>query len=193
MAVKGLQTERFERDYADLLQGGEFSAPLRFFLEELYGPVDYSRRDQQFERIAPAVSEFFPTEVSRTVEDLVALHALSETLDLAMAREATRLGRDVDAQSYRAAWQKLDCSIERQRQLSLVLSLGTQLGSLTRRRLLRRMLGMMRVPARVAGLEDLQSFLERGFDAFSGMSNPEVLMRTIETRETRFLQTMNSD
>lgn len=191
IGVKAFQTRRFESDYSDLLTEGEFASALQFFLEELYGPKDFSERDRQFERIAPAVSELFPSEVMRTVEDLVELHALSESLDLAMARELSRLARGIDIEHYRVAWQKLDCAAERQRQLDLVLSLGTQLGALTRKRVLRRMLGMMRVPARMAGLGDLQSFLERGFDSFSGMRSSAALMSIIKMRETIFLQAMN--
>ena len=189
--VKAFQTRRFESDYSDLLPEGEFASALQFFLGELYGPRDFSERDRQFERIAPAVSEFFPLEVTQTVEDLVELHALSESLDLAMATELSHFARGVDMERYRVTWQKLDRGAERQRQLDLVLSLGTQLHTLTKKRVLRRMLGMMRVPARMAGLEDLQSFLERGFDSFSGMRSPAALMSIIRTRESTFLQAMN--
>lgn len=191
LAIKAFQTRRFESDYADILKGVEFGPALQFFLEELYGPRDFAERDRQFERISATVSEFFPAEVARTVEDLVELHALSESLDLAMAREVLQSSGKIDATDYRTAWRKLDCAVERRRQLDLVLSLGTQLGTLTRKRVLRRMLGMMRVPARLAGLEDLQSFLERGFDSFSGIHSSEALMRIIEARESAFLELMN--
>ena len=191
IGVKAFQTRRFENDYSDLLTESEFASALQFFLEELYGPKDFSERDRQFERIAPAVSELFPPEVMRTVEDLVELHALSESLDLAMAREVSHPSGGIDIEHYRVAWQKLDCAVERQRQLDLVLSLGTQLGALTRKRVLRRMLGMMRIPARMAGLGDLQAFLERGFDSFSGIRSSAALMSIIRMRESTFLQAMN--
>ena len=57
----------------------------RFFLDDLYGPRDFSERDAQFARIVPALVRLFPHEIVGTVQALAALHALSERLDSAMA------------------------------------------------------------------------------------------------------------
>ena len=39
----------------------------RFFLDELYGPHDFSERDAQFARIVPALVRLFPQEIVATV------------------------------------------------------------------------------------------------------------------------------
>ena len=45
--VKGYQSRRFAATYRDLIAGGPFQRATTFFLEELYGDTNYSRRDAQ--------------------------------------------------------------------------------------------------------------------------------------------------
>ncbi len=58
----------------------------RFFLDDLYGPEDFTRRDEQFARVVPGLVRLFPQEIVGTVISLGELHALSEQFDTAMAR-----------------------------------------------------------------------------------------------------------
>ena len=46
-------------------------------------------------------------------------------------------------------------------------------------------LRLMRGPARVAGLGELQRFLEAGFDTFKSMGGAKEFLSLIETRENR--------
>jgi len=62
--------------------------------------------------------------------------------------------------------------------------MGAELEQLTRKKSLRTALRLMRGPARAAGLDALQRFLEAGFDAFAYMARPHVLMEAIQMRET---------
>ena len=81
LALKHYQQGRFARTYADLLVSPRHGRASRFFLEELYGPRDFSQRDAQFARVVPALVKLFPAEIVATVQTLAELHALSETLD----------------------------------------------------------------------------------------------------------------
>ena len=110
---------------ADLLADRRYVAATRFFLDELYGPRDFSLRDAQFARIVPALVRLFPRDIVATVEALAAAHALSERLDTAMGRElggsvATRAG-------YVAAWQAAGDPPQRARQLELVVTVARAL------------------------------------------------------------------
>ena len=49
--LKAYQQRRFARSYADLLESPRYGAAARFFLDDLYGPRDFSERDAQFARI----------------------------------------------------------------------------------------------------------------------------------------------
>ena len=181
LTLKHYQQRRFERSYADLLASARHGAAARFFLDELYGPQDFSRRDAQFARVVPALVKLFPHEVVATVERLAALHALSEQLDTRMARCLP--GPDCGAAAYAAAWQAAGSPAERETQVALLLAVGHALDELTRKPLLRQALRMMRKPAAAAGLAELQSFLERGFDCFKAMGGAAAFLQAVAERE----------
>jgi hypothetical protein len=180
-AVKTYQQLRFARTYADLLDDSRHAAATQFFLGELYGPHDFAQRDTQFARIVPTLARLFPDEIVRTVATLSALHALSEVLDGAMARSVD--GLPLTKVGYVAAWQRTGRSADRDRQIQLTLDVGRSLDRYTRNPLLRHSLRMMRGPARAAGLAELQSFLERGFDTFTAMRGSKQFLDTISARE----------
>jgi hypothetical protein len=187
-AVKAYQQRRFAHTYADLLATARYGAAARFFLEELYGPSDFSQRDAQFARVVPALVRLFPQEVVETVATLTQLHALSEHLDSAMACEVP--DADVDALAYARAWRAVGLTSDRERQVALTLDVGHDLDELTRKPLLRHSLRMMRGPARAAGLSALQSFLENGFDTFRAMRGAQEFLSTVSTRERALLEAL---
>ena len=181
LALKHYQQRRFARSYADLLATPRYADTARFFLEELYGPRDYSERDAQFARVVPTLVRLFPRDVVGTVHDLAELHALSERLDTAMA---ANLGQDlVDAAAYARAWQTVGEPQARARQIELTLAVGRALEHYTRKPLLRQALRMMRGPAAAAGMGELQRFLETGFDTFRAMKGADEFLACVSERE----------
>lgn len=173
--LKLFQARRFAATYPDLAADPVQGPATAFFLDELYGGRDYPERDGQFARIARRLEQTFPADVVDTAVEVAHLHALSETLDHAMAqawREAagTATARPMDAGAYVAAWRRVGRRADRQWQLQAVLGLGQTLSRLTRKKALGWMLRMMHAPARAAGLGDLQRFLSLGFDTFGGMA-----------------------
>ena len=191
--VKRFQARRFAGTYADLLGGGHYAAAARFFLEELYGDKDYAERDAQFARIAGAIERFFPADVAETSVSLAQLHALTEDLDQAMARQwSLPAPRDEsEFARYVRAWRQVDRRNDRQAQLETVLAIGNEMARLTRMPGLRLMLKMMRGPASAAGLSSLQRFLENGFDTFAGMARrprgAEAFLDLIRERENSLI------
>jgi hypothetical protein len=179
--LKAFQQARFARTHADLLAHTRYGAAARFFLNELYGPQDFSGRDTQFARIVPALVRMFPHELVQTVETLAAVHALSERLDTLMGRALP--DGPIARADYVRAWQACAEAPARERQIELVLQVGQALDHYTRNRFLRHSLRLMRQPARLAGLGSLQTFLEAGFDAFAGMKGAEEFLRLIRERE----------
>lgn len=179
--LKSYQQRRFSHTYADLLSTARYGGAARFFLDELYGPNDFSQRDAQFARVVPALVRLFPREVVETVATLARLHALSERLDSVTAGKLE--GAVVDAAAYVLAWRAAGHPAEREMQIALTLSVGQSLDELTRKPLLRHSLRMMRGPARAAGLAALQTFLESGFDTFLAMRGAKEFLATVSTRE----------
>ena len=180
-ALKAYQQRRFSHTYADLLQSARYGPASRFFLEELYGPTDFTRRDAQFARVVPALVCLFPNEIVETVATLAELHALSESLDTQMAIELA--DAQVEGISYIHAWQGTGREADRQRQISLTLEVAGRLDRFTRRVLVRNSLRLMRGPARAAGLTELQRFLEAGFDTFREMHGAQEFIAVVRTRE----------
>jgi hypothetical protein len=174
LILKRVQCLRFRRMYTDVLAHPDWRPAAHFFLQELYGERDFSDRDAQFGRIAPAMQRLFPKAVLGVATTLTQLHAISEQYDYAMAHALLDLhpqgltDRLVMA-SYVQAWRRVGQAPGRAEQLALVQQLGMGLAQLTRTAGLRTMLRMMRGPAHAAGLQDLQLFLEQGFDTFAGL------------------------
>jgi hypothetical protein len=182
-AVKHWQHARFERTYADILASPRYGDAARFFLDDLYGPTDFTNRDTQFARIVPGLVRVFPAEIVATVATLAELHALSEQFDSAMA--AALPAGVLDALRYGVAWRAVGRPDDRERQIRLMLRVGEALDRFTRSALLRHTLRLMRGPAHAAGLETLQAFLERGFDTFRAMKGAQPFLDTIAERERR--------
>jgi hypothetical protein len=189
--IKRYQQDRFRQTYADLLSSARYGQAARFFLEELYGPSDFTRRDAEFARIVPALVRMFPDEVVRTVESLGALHALSEGFDTAMGRALGPHGEEaLQPDEYARAWQLVGDEPGRTRQISLVRRVGESIDRLTRVPMLRTSLKLMRGPARASGLGTLQAFLESGFDHFHAMRGAGEFLSTIEDRESALSESL---
>ncbi len=187
-AVKQFQHARFTHTYADLLASPRYAAAARFFLNDLYGPSDFTERDAQFARVVPAMVRTFPKDIVATVAQLGALHALSERLDTAMAEQLGRsvfshLTDNLDVHAYAQAWRAVGEPAARERQIALMLDVGRALDRHTRNPLLRHSLRLMRSPAKAAGLAALQRFLETGFDTFRAMKGADEFLATIAGRE----------
>jgi len=180
-ALKRYQQRRFERCYADLLAHPRYAGASRFFLDELYGPSDFTQRDTQFARIVPGLVRLFPSEVVDTVQTLADLHALSELFDSSMSRQLE--STFVDAEAYARAWRACNDTKGRERQVELLLRVGQDLDRFTRSVVLRHSLRLMRAPARAAGMGALQSFLETGFDTFRAMHGADEFLDLIGRRE----------
>jgi hypothetical protein len=195
-AVKTFQADRFDATYSDFLATTLHGPATRFFLEDLYGNVDYSDRDRQFSRIAGSLQSFFPEQVVATAVALAELHAQTELLDHAMAEAwhaQTRL--EDSAEKYVACWRLVGAIPERYLQLETVIRIAQELDSLTRTPGLRMTLRMMRGPAKVARLSALQDFLEKGFDTFATMSRStdgtSRFLSTIRAREIQWIEVLS--
>ncbi len=186
--VKRLQAQRFRATYADFLSHPKYEPATRFFLDELYGERDFAARDAQFGRIAGALERLFPQAVAQLAVDLAEAHALTEVLDHELARHWLQQDAGLPpAQRYLLSWRDTGERPARDRQLAVVQHMGQELQRLTRMKPLRLALRMMRNPARAAGLDALQHFLESGFDAFAAMGDARPLLDTIQQRESHWI------
>lgn len=185
IALRSFQSQRMASTHADLLGKAESHKAARFFLDDLYGTEDLTKRDADLERVVPAMERVLPATALKTVAEAIALDALSEKLDAAMARQ---LGKNFSEEDYIAAYREVGTREERERQIGHVESVGNALCDLVRVPLIGSTLAMMRGPAKMAGLAELQSFLERGFKAFKAMKDPHLFVSTIVQREQAIME-----
>ncbi|WP_420474209.1 FFLEELY motif protein [Noviherbaspirillum sp. ST9] len=180
VAVRSFQAQRMADTHADLLHAPGTKAAAQFFLADLYGSDDLTQRDASLERVVPAMERMLPATALWAVAEAVSLDALSEKLDAAMAM---RLGANFTEADYIAAYRQSGTRKDRERQIRHVESVGRALCELVRIPLIGSTLAMMRGPAKVANLAELQSFLERGFKAFKEMKDPAAFVATVVHRE----------
>ncbi len=183
--VKAWQASRLARTYADLAASPRYAKATAFFLGDLYGAKDFSGRDEAMLRIYPIMVRTLPGSAVRAAALAIEVDALSEELDrrLTACLEPGPLSESSYARAYREAGTRA----ERLRQIELIDEVGRRLDLLVMKPLVYATLKLMRAPARLAGMEDLQSFLERGFEAFRHMGGAEEFLATISRRETAIL------
>ncbi len=189
LLLREWQARRLTRTYGDLLESERYGLAARFFLSDLYGPKDFSSRDDEVERILPLLQSLLPASALRTIALAVEVDALSEVLDAAMVVELERSGaiECIDEAAYAAAYRRVGDVDDRQHQIDLIRATGDALERLAGKPLLTTLLRLMRTPAQLAGLADLHTFLENGFAAFVHMGRAGDFLDCVEQRERALL------
>lgn len=167
--LRGWQAGRLSRTHRDLLESRRFHAAAKFFLTDLYGPTDIGQHVEDVRRLTPLMTRVLPDAGLAAVAHAVELNAVSESLDAAMIEALGADAAALDEQTYAAAYRTVGRAPERACQIDLIERLGDALDKLTHLRLIGVTLKMMRKPAQLAGLSELQAFLERGYSAFGAM------------------------
>lgn len=187
--LQAWQCERLLRTHADLANDARYGPGVRFFVEDLYAPKDFTARDTDIERALPAMVRLLPNRVLDTAADAAGLYVLTRELDAAMVHALFDVqgAATVDVGSYAEAYRICDAYDRRRQQIDVIASLAERLDRLVRSRLIYTTLRMTRAPAQLAGLGALQDFLERGFSAFHHMGGSADFVRTIGTRERKIL------
>jgi hypothetical protein len=188
--LRAWQAVRLARTHADLLASPRMGPAATFFLTDLYGSTDLSKLAADVKRIVPVMTKFLPVAALETVADAIELQALSEELDIAMVKALGSRIRNLDATAYGHAYRKVNRRGDRERQIALIRDVGQALGRLINQPLVTSALGLMRKPAQLAGLGELQAFLERGHDAFRKMGDTKKFLGLIVSRERKLLKAL---
>jgi hypothetical protein len=183
--VKRWQGARLERTYADLSAQPRYAAATAFFLDDLYGEKDLSARDEELLRILPAMSRMLPASAIETAALAIELEALTEALDQRLAAELPRGA--INAERYAGAYRASSTREERLHQVDLIEAVGRRLDALVKRPMIGMSLKVMRKPAHMAGLGDLQQFLESGYAAFKAMGGAQEFLMALRERETALM------
>jgi hypothetical protein len=183
--VKAWQAGRLARTYADLSASPRYAKATAFFLGDLYGAKDFGRRDEAMLRIYPVMVRTLPRGAVESAALAIEVDALSEDLDRRVAKVLAP--GPISESTYAQAYREAGTRAERERQIALIGEVGRRLDVLVVRPLVYTTLKLMRRPAQMMGMEDLQTFLEHGFEAFKHMGGADEFLATIHGREVAIL------
>ncbi len=180
------QAQRLERSFARFLAEPHTRPAARFFLDDLYGDRDFSARDRGMAKVLPLMTRLLPVHLLGTLADAIELGALSHAFDLrvAAALEAILPSRDrIDEASYAAAYRQAGHPRLRRYQIALLRRVGGTLEHAVATPGVMKLLRASRLPAKMAGLGELQGFLERGFAAFVALGVDNDFLEAIGRQE----------
>jgi hypothetical protein len=186
--VKQWQAKRLATTHADLLSSARHGQAAQFFLSDLYGTKDVSRRDAELVRVIPVMQRFLPEPALAVLARAAQLDALSEQLDMQLANQLTSQTEPssaLDQNSYQRAYLAVHQTNEtaRPQQMDLVIQVGSVLDTLVRKPLLGGLLKTMAPAAHAAGFDAMHDFLSRGFLAFKKMNGAREFLQIIDSRE----------
>lgn len=190
LSLEQWQRERLVRTYSDLRGHPHYGPAVAFFLNDLYGSKNFHLHEHHVEHIYPVMVRLLPGDVLNTVAQAIEFDILTRELDVRMMRVlAEELGvtNGIGEEVYSEAYRRCGDYERRLRQIELVHEVGRDLDVLVHKPLVYGALRVARTPARLAGLGDLQDFLERGFSAFRNMRGAQGLLDTIAQREKTIL------
>jgi hypothetical protein len=176
------QVERLLKTYSDFHALPRYVNAIEFFVHDLYGPHDYRDRDRDLQRVLEPWQHILPRRALQAVMAALQLEALTQELDLAVLHALNE--KSVDTHSYAQAYRATNRRDDRERQIALIVECGKALDALIANPWVRRALRLAKLPARVAGVNTLHEFLERGYEAFAKMDGASELLQAIELRET---------
>jgi hypothetical protein len=189
LVLREWQVARLARTHADLLASERYGQAATFFLSDLYSAKDCGERDAELERILPLMTSMLPVSGLRALLLAIEVDALSERFDGAMVGV---LGAQLDGPgimdeaAYANAYRKVGDRPGRETQIRLINDTGEALDAFAQKPFVRMALKMMHGPAKMAGLGELQAFLERGFDAFRTMCDAGEFLELIVSREREY-------
>ena len=185
------QSERLARTYADLRADPRYRPATEFFLNDLYGPKDFTGRDESVEKLYPYAIKVLSDHALQTIAQAMELNVMTHELDHRLAQvlvdQMAVSGRITEA-DYCEAYRRCDNYAGRKHQIELIRELGEELDAVVAKPMIYAALRLARRPAQLAGLHELQDFLERGFSAYRHMKGAKEFLDTIEARETRILE-----
>lgn len=184
------QSERLGRTHSDLINNPRYSEAARYFFNELYGPMDFSKRDKDLERLYPLMVTVFPHESLQSISLMIELNALATELDCQMLKMLFSMSVSfvtMTEQQYVLAYLLCENYELRAYQLELIKRIGEITDKVVYKPFLFTLIQLARTPAQFAGFGDLQNFIERGFRIVRKMNGSERFFGTVYERELLIL------
>ena len=185
-ALQAWQARRLSESFTDFKDNTRMRPAAEFFLTDLYGERDFSGRDRDVAKVMPMMSRLLPDSLLVAAADAIGLAVLSHAFDLRMAEALAARPRPsaaITLAAYGRAYRQVGRARLRRHQIDLIDRVGRMLDAAVHRHGVFRLLRASRLPARAAGLSELQGFLERGFTAFAELDGADDFLDAIVARE----------
>jgi len=180
------QSKRLAGSFADFLANARMRPAAEFFLSDLYGDKDFSARDRDAARILPLMARLLPDTLLRAATEAIELAVLSHVLDLRVAAALAKRSKPlapITMADYGRAYRAGRYRHLRRHQIELVMRVGQALDAAVKKHGVYKLLRASRIPAQLAGLSELQAFLERGFTAFDALGGADEFLSAVAERE----------
>lgn len=180
------QSKRLAGSFADFLADPRMRPAAEFFLSDLYGDRDFSARDRDAARVLPMMARLLPDSLLLAATEAIELAVLSHMLDLRMAEQLSRRPKPmapITTADYVRAYRHGGYRHLRRHQIVLVLRVGHALDTAVKKHGVYKLLRAARIPAQLAGLSELQAFLERGFTAFDALGGADEFLERVASQE----------
>jgi hypothetical protein len=185
-AVQAWQCKRLLVSHQDMYQQKRFKPAVEFFINELYGPNDFSQRDQDIARIVPKMSKFLPEKALQSLASALYLNTLSFELDFDLAKQL--VNTEINRDTYAKAYISCDNIANRQKQIDYIRTLGNDLAEVVKMKGISSLLFISRKPAKMAGVLALHEFLDKGFKSFKNLGNVEDFIIPVVNKEHQIMQ-----
>jgi hypothetical protein len=184
VALQIFQSHRLRRDHADLAEEPQYHELGEFVFEELYGPHDFSARDEQARRLHQFI-HMIPGLGLRDIEQIFDLLEISNKLDDSIAAWLVALDTpiDFDEPLYERAYRMADNYAERVHQLELVRGVLYNVQRLARKPLLGVTLRHTQSLAQATGMTDIHRFLRLGYQSIQQVHDIHRFVETVSLRE----------
>jgi hypothetical protein len=192
-AIRKLQTWQTNRllvTHDDLWNSKRFKPAMQFFVDELYGPRDFSQRDIEVARVVPKMTKIIPRKGLIPLQTALRLNCLSLELDIALVQ---KLGSEVlNRRSYFDCYRQSCNQSQREEQIQLLENLSLDLPKVVKVPGISIILMLSRKPAKVAGVDSLHAFLENGFNSFKKLGNVHDFIDPVISREREMMYALFS-
>ncbi|MFT5543770.1 MAG: hypothetical protein ACI97K_003278 [Glaciecola sp.] len=182
------QTKRLLTTHHDLWHSKRFKPAMQFFVDELYGPRDYSQRDIELARVVPKMAKILPNKGLVSLQAALRLNSLSLELDIALVHELGN--KEINRGNYFDCYRQSDNQSKREEQIQLLEDLGLDLEQVVKISGISAILMLSRKPAKVAGVKSLHEFLEKGFKSFKKLGEVRDFIDPIINRERKLMHTL---
>ena len=184
IVLQTFQSHRLRRDHADLAAEAQYRDIGEFFFDQMYGPRDFSARDQQAHRLHQFV-HMAPGLAVGDVQKVLELLALTNKLDDSVVAWLVALDAPVnfDEAIYERAYRLADNYNDRVRQLELVRTSLYSVYKLAQKPLLGAALKRTEGLAQAVGMADIHRFLRLGYQALHPVRDIHRFVETVSVRE----------